>query len=162
MQPESTSSEPRGKPLKRSLRIRVNHLQGWVYDRSGGRIGGRIGGQRVLLLTTTGRRSGRSRRTPVQYVTLEGEIHLVAAGGGSPRAPGWWHNLSANPRVRVQIGAVEHRATATILPADKRACAWPLLCAQNRVLTRVQERAGPELPVVHVRLERPGEAAEDS
>ena len=109
----------------------------------------------MLLLTTTGRRSGHPRRTPVQYQALDGELFLVAAAGGAPRPPAWWHNVEAEPRVTVQLGADRRGAVAETLPAAERARAWPLLCAGNRYLSRVQTKAGRTLPVVRLRLDRP-------
>jgi hypothetical protein len=89
----------------RGMRVHLNHAHAWLYARSVGRLGGSVGGHRVLLLSTTGRRSGRERRTPVQYEQLDNELVVVAAGGGSPSPPAWWLNLEANPKVEIQLGA---------------------------------------------------------
>jgi deazaflavin-dependent oxidoreductase (nitroreductase family) len=140
------------QPLRRRARIRLNHLQGRVYARSGGRVGGRIGGRPVLLITTTGRRSGRPQRTPVQYQSLDGELFLVAAGGGAPQAPAWWRNIEADPRVTVQIGDERRSAEAETLSDAERHDVWPLLCAHNRHLAPAEAKAGRRFPVVRLRF----------
>ena len=109
-----------------------------------------MGGHPVLLLTTTGQRSGRPRRTPVQYELIDGDLILVAAAGGAPEPPAWWRNLEADPTVTVQLGGTAHTARAvTVGPAERREL-WPRLCKRNRALERVQRRAGRELPLVRV------------
>lgn len=136
--------------LRRRLRIHLCHMHARLYAGSGGRLGGSVGGHRVLLLTTTGRRSGERVRTPVQYEVVDGETLLVAAGGGSPRPPAWWRNVEADPHVSVQIGGDERPAFAATLPAAERAERWPRLCERNRHLEPLQRKAGRELPVVRV------------
>jgi len=118
----------------------------WIYARTRGRVGGR----RVLLLTTTGRRSGLPRRTPVQYERVDGDPVLVAAAGGAPRPPAWFHNLQADPAVTVQIGGRVARARAVVA---ERPALWAELCERNPRLEAVQRKAGRELPLVRLRLE---------
>lgn len=84
--------------------MHLNHAHARLYSLSGGRLGGSMGGHPVLLLGTTGRHSGQARRTPVQYERIDGDIFIVAAAGGAPRPPAWWHNLEATAEVTVQIG----------------------------------------------------------
>ena len=73
----------------------ATRLHAWVYRRSGGRVLGRIGGQPVLLLQTTGRRSGRTRTTPVQYLAHGEGYVVVAADHGARHPPAWYLNLGA-------------------------------------------------------------------
>ena len=130
------------------LRVHLNHAHAWLYWRSGGRLGGSVGGHRVLLLTTTGRRSGRERRTPVQYEQLGSELVVVAAGAGSPSPPAWWLNLEADPKVEVQVGADRWDAYAETAGPRRRAELWPALIAANPSLESAQAKAGRQLPVV--------------
>lgn len=127
----------------RGVRVRLNHAHAWLYSHSAGRLGGNVGGHRVLLLSTVGRRSGRGRRTPVQY-----ELVVVAAGGGSPSPPLWWLNLEADPEVEVQVGADRWPAQAETAGPGRRAELWPALIAANPSLESVQAKAGRQLPVV--------------
>ena len=132
----------------RGLRARLNHVHAWLYSQSGGRLGGSVGGHRILLLRTTGRRSGRKRRTPVQYERFADELVVVAAGGGSPRPPAWWLNLEADPEVEVQAGAERWDAHAETADPRRRAELWPALIAANPSLESAQAKAGRQLSVV--------------
>jgi deazaflavin-dependent oxidoreductase (nitroreductase family) len=134
------------------LRIRLNHLHAWAYATTGGRAGGSIAGHRVLLLTTTGRRTGRARRTPVQFETLVGDLFVIASAAGAPRPPAWWRNIQADPRVTVRIGRHEHGAVAQTVDYAERGRVWPALCERNRHLAPIQRKARRELPVVRLEL----------
>jgi F420H(2)-dependent quinone reductase len=79
----------------------ATRLHAWVYRPSGGRVLGRLGGQPVLLLQTTGRRSGQTRTTPVQFLTHGEDFVIVAADHDARRPPSWYLNLRADPRARV-------------------------------------------------------------
>ena len=79
----------------------VTRLHAWVYRRSGGRLLGRMGGQPVLLLQTTGRRSGQTHTTPVQYLADGDTFVVVASNAGAARPPAWYLNLRANPHARI-------------------------------------------------------------
>ena len=87
----------------------VTRLHAWVYRRSGGRVLGRMGGQPVLLLQTTGRRSGRTRTTPVQYLADGDTFVVVASNAGAARPPAWYLNLRANPHARIRGRCTQHR-----------------------------------------------------
>lgn len=146
-----------GRParFRSRLRIRLNHLHAAAYARTGGRAGASVAGHRVLLLTTTGRRTGRPRRTPVQFESVDGDLLVVASAAGAPRPPAWWRNLEEDPRVTVRIGGDEYTAVARTLRGADRARVWPRLCERNRHLEPLQRRAGRELPVVRLALETP-------
>ncbi len=86
-----------------------------VYDRSGGRIGHRILGVPTLLLRTTGAKTGRRRTSALTYAR-DGDTYLLAAStGGSPRAPGWYHNLLAHPEVEIQVGTRPLEVSARVV-----------------------------------------------
>lgn len=133
-------------------RIAWAHANAWLYEKSRGRLGASFGGHRVLLLTTTGRRSGEPRRTPVQYEMIEGQTTIVAAGGGSPSPPQWFLNVCADPHVTVQTGAEVWRAIARVAAEGERDVLWRRITQLNPLLEKVQRRAGREIPVI--RLER--------
>jgi F420H(2)-dependent quinone reductase len=96
-------SAPRTAP---ALAVRAHR---WVYRVSGGRIGHGVFGAPVLLLHTTGRRSGKRRSTPLAYGTDKGMLIVVASNRGGSQAPHWLKNLEANPCVEVWIA--RHKAT---------------------------------------------------
>ncbi len=86
-----------------------------VYDRSGGRIGHRILGVPCLLLRTTGAKTGQARTSALTYAR-DGDTYLLAASmGGSPRAPGWYYNLLADPEVEIQVGTRRMSVTARVV-----------------------------------------------
>lgn len=103
----------------------------------------------VLLLTTTGRRTGRPLTTPLNYSEDDGRQVVIASAGGSDRHPAWYLNLAANPVVTVELGAETFRARAATVAEpdrtrfyDRQAKAMPFFNAYRR---RVKAR---EIPVV--------------
>ncbi|MEV4056741.1 nitroreductase family deazaflavin-dependent oxidoreductase [Amycolatopsis sp. NPDC049688] len=83
-----------------------------------GKVGGMFEGKNVLLLTTIGAKSGAERLSPLVY-TKDGDRYVIAASmGGAPKNPAWYHNLVANPKVTVEVGAEKFEATATVI-ADR-------------------------------------------
>jgi deazaflavin-dependent oxidoreductase (nitroreductase family) len=85
-------------------------LHATVYRLTNGRIGGRfVAGSPILLLTTTGRRTGKRRIRPLAYVRDGERYVLCASNGGSPSHPGWYHNLAATGGAEIQVGP-EHLA----------------------------------------------------
>jgi deazaflavin-dependent oxidoreductase (nitroreductase family) len=82
----------------------VSRLHSTLYRLTNGRIGGRfIAGSPILLLTTTGRRTGKQRTRPLAYVRDSDRFVLCASNGGSPHHPGWYHNLCATGRAEIQV-----------------------------------------------------------
>ena len=119
-----------------------------LYRRSGGRIGGRMVGMPVLLLITTGRRSGRSRTTPLTYVR-DGEAIVVAgSNGGSDYVPAWCLNLRSNPDAEVEIGRGRTRVTAREASPAERARLWPEFTSRYSGYASYAARTAREIPVV--------------
>jgi deazaflavin-dependent oxidoreductase (nitroreductase family) len=87
------------------------------YEASGGQTGGTHCGLPVVILTTTGTRTGALRKTPLMKVECGGRYALVASSGGSAHAPAWYRNLLASPRVTLQDGARRGRYVARELAA---------------------------------------------
>ena len=85
---------------------------------------GPMKGQPLMLLTTTGAKSGEPRTSIVNY-TRDGDRYVIAASkGGAPSNPGWYHNLVANPRVTIETGGETFSATATVADGAKRDELW--------------------------------------
>lgn len=95
-----------------------------VYRLSGGRIGGRVGEAPVLLLTTTGRRSGQKRTVPVVYLAASEAVVLIDTNAGNERLPAWSHNLSANPEAEVEVGRRRRQVRARRAEGEERAELW--------------------------------------
>ncbi|AXG77472.1 nitroreductase family deazaflavin-dependent oxidoreductase [Streptomyces paludis] len=82
------------------------------FRANGGKVGGPFEGGDLLLLTTTGARSGAEHTVPLGYVRADGLLLLVASAGGADRHPAWYHNLLAHPAVQVEIGTERYEAIA--------------------------------------------------
>jgi deazaflavin-dependent oxidoreductase (nitroreductase family) len=94
------------------------------------RAGGDIEGmhrERIVLLTTTGARTGRRRTTPMMFHRDRGRLLVVASNVGAPKHPDWYRNLVADPRVTVEVGDETYPAVATTLDGTERARAWSML-----------------------------------
>lgn len=90
------------------------------FRTNNGHLGGMFEGARVLLLTTTGARSGTPHTTPVGYLPDGGRSLIIASAAGADEHPDWFHNLVANPRVIVELGVFTYEADATVLPDPER------------------------------------------
>jgi F420H(2)-dependent quinone reductase len=118
------------------------------YRLSGGRLGGKLAGLPVLLLTTTGRKSGETRTVPLTYFEDGDAIVVVGSKGGSPRHPDWYLNLLANPGVDVQIGR-EHRQLRARRATDEEAGRlWPVVLAGAPGYGRYRAKTSREIPLV--------------
>jgi deazaflavin-dependent oxidoreductase (nitroreductase family) len=127
---------------------RAARLHAWAYRRWAGRFFGRVGGQPVLLLQTTGRRSGRTRTTPVQYLADGDTFVVVASNAGAPRPPAWYLNLRANPHARVEVGARSIDVRAQEAAGPERVALWRRLTAANRYVERAARKARRDLPLM--------------
>ena len=85
-----------------------------------GKVGGYWEGRPLLLLTTTGARSGQRHTTPTMYLRDGDRLLVFASKGGAPTHPDWYHNLVAHPQVTVEVGAETYEATATVLSGEER------------------------------------------
>ena len=103
-----------------------------LYKMSGGRIGGRLSGLNVLLLTTTGRKSGRQRTTPLGYFRdEEGSYVIIGSNAGFNTHPAWFHNLKHEPRVAIQVKDKELKVIAEIAGPDRRNQHWARLSCRS-------------------------------
>jgi deazaflavin-dependent oxidoreductase (nitroreductase family) len=95
-----------------------------VYRLSGGRIGGKVGEGPVLLLTTTGRKSGEPRTAPILYLAHGDAMILIDTNGGNEKLPAWSHNLKAKPRAEVEVGRRKLAVTARVAAGTERDDLW--------------------------------------
>ncbi len=120
----------------------------WLYRRTDGRALGKVMGVPVLLLTTTGRKSGQPRTTPLLFLRDGSDLVVVASNGGSDRTPAWWLNLQRRSEAQVQVGAEMHRMRAEQARPEEHARLWPLL---NRIYPEYesyQQKTSRRIPVV--------------
>jgi deazaflavin-dependent oxidoreductase (nitroreductase family) len=95
-----------------------------LYRLSSGRIGGRVGNAPVLLLTTTGRKSGQARTAPVVYLAGGESLVVIGSNAGHSRAPAWSLNLKANPDAEVEVGRDRRPVRARVAEGEERADLW--------------------------------------
>ncbi len=126
----------------------VSRVHVALYRASGGRIGGRFKVAPVLLLTTTGRKTGKQRTTPLLYGEDAGRYVIVASVGGAPKHPAWYLNLSGNADATVQVGSREIAVQADTAPADERARLWTLMTGMYPGYDEYQAKTSREIPVV--------------
>ncbi|AFC44490.1 nitroreductase family deazaflavin-dependent oxidoreductase [Mycobacterium intracellulare] len=87
---------------------------------NGGKVGGQFEGANLLLLHTTGAKSGQPRVSPLAYFDIDGKLIVIGSFAGAPVSPAWVHNLRANPSARVEVGTDAFDVTARELPTDER------------------------------------------
>jgi deazaflavin-dependent oxidoreductase (nitroreductase family) len=122
-----------------------------LYRISNGRIGGTIVNSPVLLLTTTGRRSGKQRTVPLLYLPDGPNFVLVASNGGAVRHPNWWLNLQTTGEAWIQIKSIRRRVNAEQASAAEKQRLWPRLIAMYAGYKRYQEITDRDIPVVILR-----------
>ncbi len=94
------------------------------FRANGGKVGGQFEGARLLLLHTTGARSGEERVHPVVYQPVGDDLAVFGSKGGAPTHPAWFHNLVANPDVTVELGADLVPMRARVAEGDERERIW--------------------------------------
>jgi F420H(2)-dependent quinone reductase len=101
-----------------------------LYRLSGGRVGGKVGRAPVLLLTTTGRRSGQQRTAPVLYLKEGERLVVIGSNAGNAKAPAWSLNLEANPEAEGEVGREHSLVRARVTEGEERAELWRKMNAQ--------------------------------
>jgi deazaflavin-dependent oxidoreductase (nitroreductase family) len=119
-----------------------------VYRETNGEQGYLWNGAPILLLTTTGRKSGEPRTSALIFGRDGDDLLLVASQGGAPTHPNWYHNLSANPDVEVQVRGDVFRATARTANDDEKARLWSIMTEVWPNYDAYQERTDRSIPVV--------------
>ena len=124
------------------------NLQVSLYRLSRGSIGGTFRGVPVLLLTTVGRKTGKTRTKPLLYLKDNDQIILVASHGGAPTHPAWWRNLQHNPHAQIEIKGTLSEVEAREATSEERERLWPKLVALYSDYENYQKRTTRTIPVV--------------
>ena len=131
--------------MKRRAFVLINRATNVVVRRLGLR---RFRGADLLYLTTTGRKTGRTRTTPLLYLAESGRWIVVASNGGADWEPGWWLNLQAGSPATVQIGRTTTSVTATEITGAERERLWTTLNDQVFNYNGYQAKVDRQIAVV--------------
>jgi deazaflavin-dependent oxidoreductase (nitroreductase family) len=118
------------------------------FHARGGKVGGIFEDLPLLLLTTTGAKSGQRRITPLVYGTDRDRLVIAASKGGSPTNPDWYHNIVANPEVTVEVGTEAFLARATVATGADRQRLFDLLVDVTPQLAETQRNTSREIPIL--------------
>jgi deazaflavin-dependent oxidoreductase (nitroreductase family) len=113
-----------------------------------GRVGGQFEGSPMVLLTTTGAKTGQTRVNPMVYLVDDGTIYVFASKAGAPTNPDWYHNLVANPKVKAEIGSETFDATARVLTGPERDRVYARQSGIYPNFAEYQEKTERIIPVV--------------
>jgi F420H(2)-dependent quinone reductase len=139
-------------PARAMMRLISGTHELW-YRLSGGLIGGRFGHLPVLLLTTSGRKTGRKRTTPLVYLRDGNNLVVIASNGGSDRHPEWWLNLRAQPDAEVQVGPDTKAVVAVKAQGAERERLWREVVELYHGYDEYSRMTDREIPVVVLKPE---------
>jgi F420H(2)-dependent quinone reductase len=141
----------RGRPYNAAIATAQKwaaKLHAAVFRATGGRVGGRMVGSPVLLLVTTGRKSGQKRTTVLLYLQDGGRYVIVASNGGTAKHPVWWLNLQADPEATVEVGGRKIHVRAAEARGEEKARLWQKLVRMYPSYEDYQKKTDREIPVV--------------
>ncbi len=119
-----------------------------VYRLTGGKVGARIANLPVLLLTTTGRKSGRPRTQPLTYARATEGYAVIASKGGAAQHPLWYLNLRANPLAEVTVGRETQEVRAREVEGEERERLWRQLADVYSGYDRYARKTSRRIPVI--------------
>ncbi len=142
-------------PMNKTLMKLIGIAHTSLYRMSGGKFARNMRGSEVVLLTTTGRKSGKERTTPL-FGLADGEIwSVIASNGGYPEHPNWYLNLRDNPDGELQVGREKKRMRAETAEGEERARLWAKMAEMYSNYDEYQTLTDRVIPVVVL---RPAEA----
>ncbi|WNG91691.1 nitroreductase family deazaflavin-dependent oxidoreductase [Mycobacterium sp. ITM-2016-00318] len=138
--------------LLQKASVQLFQLHDKVYRHSNGWIGHRLLILPSLLLHTVGAKTGMQRTNSLTYARDSGDYLIVASNGGSPRSPGWYHNLKADPNVEINVGPRRFAVTAQpVLPGDPdRERLWKIVTKYNKAYPEYQKKTSRPIPIVRL------------
>jgi deazaflavin-dependent oxidoreductase (nitroreductase family) len=120
------------------------------FRENGGKVGGWFEGAPMLILHTTGRKSGKERENPLVYLERDGRVYVFASKAGAPDNPDWVHNLSADPSVTVEMGTERFPATAVAVPEPQRTEVYAEQAAKMENFAEYERNTSRTIPVVEL------------
>ena len=134
--------------ISTAQRLGLNFHQ-WLYDTSDGRIGASIGGRPMLLLRHVGRKTGQARTSGLLYVRDGDNYAVIASKGGDPKHPAWFHNITAEPDVEIQVGRETIPVRVRVAEGDERERIWKKADEVNKGgYEQYQSKTDRKIPVV--------------
>jgi deazaflavin-dependent oxidoreductase (nitroreductase family) len=118
------------------------------FRANNGQVGGMFEGRPLLLLHSTGARSGRERVHPLMYQPLGRDLAVFASKAGAPTNPDWYHNLVANPRAQVEVGGETLDVTARVAESAERDEIWTRQKEQYPFFAEYEQKTSQTIPVV--------------
>ncbi len=119
-----------------------------AFRANGGKVGGMWEGRPLLLLTTTGAKSGQRHTTPTMYLADGDRLLIFASKGGAPTNPAWYHNLLAHPVVTVEVGSETYEATARVLSGEERDHFYAIQSERFPQFAEYQAKTNRKIPVI--------------
>ncbi|NUW43572.1 nitroreductase family deazaflavin-dependent oxidoreductase [Nonomuraea rhodomycinica] len=123
------------------------------FRANGGKVGGMFEGAPLVLLTTTGRKSGKQVTTPVMYLKDGERVIVIASYAGADHHPAWYHNLVANPEVTAEVGTETYRARAEVVEGEERDRLFARMVEQAPGFAEYQNKTERRIPVVALDLQ---------
>jgi deazaflavin-dependent oxidoreductase (nitroreductase family) len=117
------------------------------FRANGGKVGGPFEGATLLLLTSTGAKSGQPRLAPLAYLTIDQKMIIIGSKAGSDTNPDWVHNLRANPRARIEVRTDAYDVVARELPRDERDEVYPKVVAAAPAFGEYQAKTSRVIPL---------------
>jgi deazaflavin-dependent oxidoreductase (nitroreductase family) len=118
------------------------------FRANGGKVGGPFEGAPILLLHTTGAKTGQERVNPMMYRPIDGGYAVFASKAGAPTNPDWYHNLVANPDVQAEIGAQTLALRARVAGDAEREPIWTAVKTENPGFAEYERQTTRQIPVV--------------
>ena len=117
------------------------------FRSNGGKVSGQFENADLLLLTTTGAKSGQQRVSPLAYFRIDGKLIIIGSFAGAPVNPAWVHNLRANPAAHVEIGTDAFDVTAHELPSTERDALFGKVAAAAPGFAEYQSKTSRVIPL---------------
>jgi deazaflavin-dependent oxidoreductase (nitroreductase family) len=118
------------------------------FRANGGKVGGRFEGGTMVILHTTGARTGETRLNPLRYQPYGDNLVVFASKRGEPSHPDWYHNLVANPRAAVEVGTDTFEVDARVAEGEERERLWMRQTEEYPNFAEYQEMTNRQIPVV--------------
>ncbi len=118
------------------------------FRENGGKVGGMFEGATLLLLTTKGAKTGKTRVNPMMYQLDGDRMYVFASKGGAPTNPDWYHNLVANPDVTVEVGIDSFPVKATVITGKERDEIYAKQVSHYPMFAEYQKKVTRKIPVV--------------